>query len=374
MKISRVLMTLILLFSCLFSVSCATQDQVEPVVTQVSAHQLLTRKLVEVKVYSPGLEGNLLGDPAKQQVVIYLPPSYETSPSRHYPVLYLLHGSAGQIGDWTDGAFQEMMILTTMDDLISAGAIGEMIVIMPNGRNVYLGSFYLNSTVTGNWEDFITRDLVSYIDSNFRTIPQAASRGIAGHSMGGYGAIVLGLKHPDIFSAVYGLSPCCLAMEADLGPDNPAWLRTLSLETKDQLRQAEQQQDFYVVAFTALAAAFSPNPGNSPFFVDYPFKEQNGRLQRNEPAFAKWQENFPINMVSKYRSNLLKLQGIYFDYGVQEQFSNIPIAAPAFSQLLAKHGISHIFEVYQGDHRNRIRKRMETRVLPFFSRTLKFEP
>ena len=178
--------------------------------------------LVETKVASTALKGNLLGDPAESEVAIYLPPSYALSPERRYPTLYLLHGYITGIEVFGARAdtrgFQGMQLAATMDDSIRRGAAREMIVVAPNGRNAYFGSFYTNSPVTGSWEDFIVQELVPWIDAKYRTIPRAEGRGIAGHSMGGYGAIMLAIKHPEVFSALYALSPCCVGLEADSRP------------------------------------------------------------------------------------------------------------------------------------------------------------
>lgn len=334
---------------------------------QVSG-QTTSGKLIDAKVRSRALENNLLGDPADQQVAVYLPPGYQASPpSRRFPVIYFLHGYSGENQVLERGRqFQDLM-----NKLIASGTVREMIVVVPNGRNAYYGSFYTNSSVGGNWEDFISRDLVSYIDANYRTIPQAASRGITGHSMGGYGSIVIGMKHPDIFGAVYSLSACCTAMLADLGPSNTAWRQALNFKSKDDFR-ADSFNNVYAIALTAMAAAFSPNP-KQPLFADFPLRLENNILVPNGDAYTKFQSKMPVNMVTEYTANLLKLQGIYIDYGVQEEFSHIPAGSLALSRELSEHGIPHTFEIYQGDHNRRIPERLETRVLPFFSRILKFD-
>lgn len=325
-------------------------------------------KLIDAKVHSRALENNLLGDSADQQVAIYLPPSYEASPSRHFPVVYYLHGYSGENQVMERGKqFQDLT-----NRLIAAGVVREMIIVVPNGRNAYYGGFYTNSSVGGNWEDFISRDLVSYIDGKYRTIPQAASRGITGHSMGGYGSIVMGMKHADVFGAVYSLSACCTAMLADLGPSNMAWREALKFKSKNDFR-TDSFNNVYAIALTAMAAAFSPNPKQSPLFVDFPFRLEKNMLVPNGEAYVRFQAKLPVNMVPEYTSNLLKLQGLYLDYGVQEEFSHIPAGSLALSRELSEHGIPHTFEVYQGDHNQRIPERLETRVLPFFSRVLKFE-
>src|SRR5258705_5244937 len=240
-------------------------------------------RLVEVKVSAPALKGNLLGDPVEHSVAIYLPPSYDTSPAKRFPTLYLRHGFLGNNRAWTTGGYQGMSLRPLMDEMIKGGKIREMIVVVPNGWNTYKGAFYANSTVTGNWEDYIYRDLVQNIDGNYRTIAHPESRGIAGQSMGGYGAVMLAMKHPGVFSAVYALSPCCLGMEGDLTSENPACLKTLRLTSKEQLKaKPETLDEFYPIVFVAISAAFSPNPERGPFYVDFPSQEREGRLEKNE--------------------------------------------------------------------------------------------
>jgi S-formylglutathione hydrolase FrmB len=333
-------------------------------------------RLVEVRLSSPALKGNLLGDPAEQSVAVYLPPSYHTSPSKRFPALYLLHGFTGHINAWTKNGYQGMSLRPLMDGMIKGGKIREMIVVVPNGGNAYGGGFYTNSNVAGNWEDYIYRDLVGYIDANYRTLARTESRGIAGHSMGGYGAVVLGMKHPDIFSTVYALSPCCLGLEADLGEENPAWLKAVRLTAREQLKREPQSlEEFFAVAFVALSAAFSPDPGRAPLYVDFPYRERDGRLEKNDPAHARWRSKMPLYMVDESKQNLLKLRGIFLDYGQKEEFSHIRVTTALFSKALAERGVPHVFEVYEGgDHSSRIRERVETRLLRFFSERLDFSP
>src|SRR6185503_17496757 len=272
-------------------------------------------RLIELKVPAPSLKGNLLGDPAEQSIAVYLPPGYDTSSTARYPTLYLLHGYTATNGAWLNG-YQGMKLQVLMDDMIKSGKVGEMIVVAPNGWNAYKGGFYTNSTVAGGWEDYIYRDVVQYVDSHYRTFARAESRGIAGHSMGGYGALTLAMKHPDVFGAVYALSPCCLGIEGDFSAENPAWLPTLRLTSKEQLDKPPKSfGEFYQMAFVALAAALSPNPSHTPLLVDLPYRERNGQVEKNEPVYEQWRSKMPVYMVEDNKSNLLKLRGIFFDYG-----------------------------------------------------------
>jgi S-formylglutathione hydrolase len=331
-------------------------------------------RVLELTIPAPSLKGNLLNDPVQQPIVVYLPPSYDTTTSKRFATLYLLHGFTADQKAWTGGGYQGLSLGPFMDEMIKSGRSRELIVVAPNGKNTYGGAFYMNSAVNGNWEDYILRDVIGYVDANYRTLARAESRGVAGHSMGGFGAITLGMKHPEVFSAVYALSPCCLAFEGEFGPENPAWPATFKLTSMDQLAAPPKSfADFFVRAIVALSSAFSPNPNRPPFYVDFPFQERDGKLEKNDAIYAKWVANFPVNMVEANKQNLRKLRGIYFDVGEKEQFPHIPIGVRQLSKALGERNIPHSFEVYaDGDHGSLIRQRMETRVLEFFSERLDF--
>jgi enterochelin esterase-like enzyme len=152
-----------------------------------------------VKIGAPSLADNLVDEPAERMISVYLPPSYGSSGNR-YPVIYFLPG-------YGDNSMMGFHLPSDMDAALENGEVKEMIVVVADGDSKMGGSFYVNSPVTGNWEDFIAEDVVGYVDSHFRTLPQAESRGIAGHSMGGFGALNIAMHRPDVFSAVYSLSP-----------------------------------------------------------------------------------------------------------------------------------------------------------------------
>ena len=323
----------------------------------------------ETTLDCPSLEGNLVGDPTRRPVSIYLPPSYADRPTRRYPAVYLLHGYQGSHKQWMAGG-KEWNIRDVMDQLIRDGKVREMILVMPDANNRYGGSFYTNSVATGNWEDYISQDLVVFVDAKYRTLPAAASRGIAGHSMGGYGALKLAMKHPDRFGAAYGLSSACLGWGDDLSVTSPAWAATLSFKGFDDLKPDEKL--YLSQAYLALAAAWSPNPANRPFFANLPVSRAGDGLRRVEAVEARWSANMPVAMVDQYRTHLKRLRGISFDVGKRDQFTHIPPTNRAFSEALKRNGIEHTFEEYDGDHNNKAPIRIETKLLPFFSRVLEF--
>jgi enterochelin esterase-like enzyme len=326
--------------------------------------------IAEDAVPSPALKGNLVGDSARRPVQVYLPPSYPGRGSGRYPVIYLLHGFQGSSGQWMAGG-PEWNIRDAMDRLIAAGKVREMILVMPDARNKYGGSFYTNSPTTGNWEDFLADDLVAHIDRSYRTIPHASSRGIAGHSMGGYGALRLAMKHPDTFGAVYGLSAACLGWGGDLTTESPAWDETLAFRDFTDLGSRDGK-GYLARAFLALAAAWSPDPAKPPLFVDLPVAGVGRDRKRREDACARWSANMPVAMADQYRSNLARLRGIAFDVGSRDEFPHIPVANREFALALRRNSVAHTFEEYDGDHNSRAAERIESKLLPFFTRALAF--
>jgi len=323
------------------------------------------------------LRSNLLGDPAGIRVAVYLPPGYGSPPDRRYATLYLLHGWLGSIDEFgvSEGkpGFQGMQLASTMDEAAARGTMQDTIVVVPEGRNRYFGSFYVNSVVTGGWEDAIVRELVPWIDARYRTVPSAGARGIAGFSMGGYGALMLAMNNPDVFGSVYALSPCCLGMVADLGPDNPWWANAGRLRSPDEMKpDPASSEESFPIFVTSLAAALSPNPQRPGLYVDLPFEAVNGQLGRSEPAWSAWRSRMPLYLVGRYQDKLRRLRGIALDVGAEDEYAQIAAGTRLLSQELASLGIPHAFEIYAGGtHRSMIRERIETRLLPFFDRSLR---
>jgi len=321
----------------------------------------------EVTIHAKSLEGNLLGEPADQKIAVYLPPSYDTSTKR-YPVVYLLHGIADTYAVWTD----TWKIPAMLDTLMKSGAAREMIVVMPNGITKALGSFYANSPVAGRWEDYISAELVSYVDKNFRTLARPESRGVVGHSMGGFGAIRMGMHHPDVYQAVYAMSPCCLDFAEDIGWGNPAWARVLAFKSLDDANKALQQGEFYPMAIIAFSQVITPNP-SKPLLADFPIRSSHGELLPSDPTYTIWRDFFPVAEAESRRENLRKLKAFALDYGTSDQFAHIPVATRRLADRLQELRVPFTLSVYDGDHREHVVERLRGIVFPFFSANLKFE-
>jgi len=311
----------------------------------------------QIKVHGASLEGNLEGDSPDRDVTVYLPPSYSTDKSRRYPVVYLLHGYGGRV-DTFNGRLATLPDSADRD--IASGSIKEMIVVLPDAYTLHKGSMYSNSITTGYWEDYIAHDLVDYIDAHYRTMARRVSRGIAGHSMGGYGTVRIAMRHPDVFSAFYAMSPCCMSARGVPSAEVAKKLEAV-LQGGDPAKL-----DFGSRATLASAAAWSPNPQAPPYYLDLPTKD--GVPQ---PAvLARWAANAPLAMVDQYIANLRAYTAIALDVGDQDGLKR---DTEEFHRILDSYHIANTFELYPGDHVSAVADRMQNHVLPFFGRHLSFE-
>jgi S-formylglutathione hydrolase FrmB len=328
-----------------------------------------------IKIPAPSLKDNLLGEPDEQFLQIYLPPSYEKSKLR-YPVVYFLPGFGTDSQGRTD-----YFSAQTLASAMAGGGGKEMIIVVPNGANRLHGSFYVNSPVTGNWEDYVISDVIGYIDSHYRTLPDAGGRAIAGHSMGGFGALNLAMRHPGLFSAVYMLSPGVFdrnGLDDWLMFDNPkkvqafiSGLKSLKALPKEQALQKMTTFEGVPGYTMAYGAAFAPNPGAGPPFFDFPFEEKNGQVEQNAEVWARWDSGFGgwRQKVKQYQADLAHLNGIVIDYGT-EDIEFIPRGSRFLSKLLNEAGISHQIFSFVGGHTDHIHERLLEVMLPFFSKSL----
>jgi len=319
-----------------------------------------------IKVHGKSLEGNLDGDSPDRDVSIYLPPSYMTEKNRRYPVVYMLHGFTDDDARWFGMVKHWINFPEVINKALADGKTREMIVVMPNAFTRFKGSMYSNSVTVGDWETFVTKELVAHIDSHYRTLGSAASRGLAGHSMGGYGTMRLGMKSPDVFSSIYALSPCCMEPRR-AGPTTPAMVETMKKVEALKTDEEVKSQPFATLAMLASAAAWSPNPKNPPFFIDLPFRG-------GEPVpdvLARQSANATLVMIHQYIPNLKRLKAIGMDAGTKDV--SISATTKELDKILTDYGVAHFYESYDGDHLNRIAERLQTKTLPFFSDNLSFE-
>lgn len=309
-------------------------------------------QLEQIKVAGPSLEGNLAGDPAERDVFVYLPPGYAQSGDKRYPVIYFLHGYGATAAIYSNGVLK----LPGSADAAMVSGTQEAIVVLPDASSIYGGSMYSNSPTIGDWETFIAQDLVTYIDANYRTLPARESRGLSGHSMGGYGTLRIGMKHPEVFGALYAMSSCCLLNQA---PGQEAVATQQQRMAEGPIAGARG----FANAMQAQAAAWAPNPDNAPYFFDFPWVD--GELQ--PLVAAKWTANSPLVFVDQYVPALQQYKAIMLDVGDKD---GLEATNTQLDAALTRLGITHGYEIYDGDHGNRIGERFVSELLPFFAQHL----
>ncbi len=315
-------------------------------------------KVERATLHGKALEGNLEGDAPDREVTVYLPPSYQTDPARRFPVIYLLHGYGGRETTFTErlASLQE-----SADRLATNPAFSELIVVTPSAYTLHKGSMYSNSVTTGDWERFIAEDLVAYMDSHYRTLADRKSRGLAGHSMGGYGALRIGMKRPDVFMSLYSMSACCLTPNRDPRPE--AMAASEAIKTREQAEASAAAPGFGPSTSLASAAAWSPNPNNPPLFLDLPVKDGKVRPE----IVAKWVANAPVEMVPQHVPALMRYYAVAIDIGTKDSLIG---SNRQLHDALTRLRVPHYYEEYDGDHTNRIKERVERNLLPFFAKNL----
>ena len=307
-----------------------------------------------VKIHGTALEGNLEGNAVDRDAIVFLPPSYAKEKSRRYPVVYALHGYSIGAEQWAP----EIHVPQTLEGAFAQDA-QEVIVVLPDSKTVHNGSMYSSSVTTGDFERYVSEDVVAWTDAHYRTIPRRSSRGLVGHSMGGYGATRIAMKHPDVFGSVYIMSPCCLSPRAAGSPGG---------DVEKSLEAVRMPADsaglpFFARAQLASAAAWSPDPKNPPLYLQLPTR--GGEPQAD--VLAKWAANAPLAFLDQYVGNLRRYRAIAIDVGDQDR---LRADAQKLHEALDRYGIANAFEIYAGTHTSKVADRFQNHVMPFFSRSL----
>lgn len=334
-------------------------------------------KLVEVP--SPSLKSAFIDAKETQKVGIYLPPSYNKS-TKEYPVVYNLTGFTAHPGEYPPTVW--------IDSIMRNGLVEEMIYVEISGYNLFQGTMYANSTITGNWEDFVTKDVIHFIDNNYRTIPTREARGISGHSMGGGGCFNISLKHSDKFAVAYPMSPA-LAMNdslVDLMFDQDtlfSYLDKLSLnlinvnssDFQKVLTQLIDTSNIDLLWLLGYAYAFAEDL-EKPLLFDLPYYiDENGEKIKKEEVYSKWQNGFGNleTKIIKHKNDLLNYRIYAIDCGYSDEIEFLKQGTRHAIDLFEANNIPISTHWYDGDHVNRVAEQMANRMMPLMSMYLQKE-
>lgn len=302
-----------------------------------------------IKVHGPSLEGNLEGNSPDRDVLVFLPPSYDRDQGKRYPVVYFLHGySVGAEAYDALANFQE-----AVDQAAAAG--NEVIVVVPDANTKFKGAMYGASVTTGDFERFTAVDLVKHIDASYRTLARRESRGLSGHSMGGLGTLKIAMKYPGVFSSIYAMAPCCVAPTSFTAEQ----LQAAQAVTDEQVASAGG----FALATPATLSAWAPDPQNPPHYFASGIKD--GAV--DPLVIARLQANAPLVMLPQYLPALRSLKAIAINVGDKDFLLRDDTL---MHEELNRFGIAHDWEIFDGDHGNRVNARIRSDLLPFFGRHL----
>jgi glucans biosynthesis protein C len=346
-------------------------------------------KLLARDFPAPSLAGNRLGVPTRQRLAIYLPPSYRVG-DRHYPVLYYLPNFRNFLWQYTGGDYQKFRLRAAMDEVIAEGANREMIVVIPNATHGLGGGFYRNSPLLGNWEDYVTRDVVGYLDSHYRTIPEARGRGLAGNGAGGAGALEIALKHPDLFGCVGVLSPSVFgpAGARDLGLPNErlslAWRAQLQewqgLSEPDRHRRvrdflrplvfSSSRHRFFDGLRIVYAAAMTPDLAQPYPHIAFPSPAAD--LSANASLLAAYDNGWGgwPGKITRYLAQDRRLRRVILEYAKDDENTWIPPGTEALARALREQGVACQLLRGEGRHESRLGSRLKGVMLPAMAKAL----
>ena len=321
--------------------------------------------IVHTRLESPHLAGNLLEDPSERDVFVYLPPGYDTT-MRRYPTAYFLHANGQTAADLVNPPTDEIRWKPPIEDVLDPvfGRMGArpMIVVIPDGASRWGCGQWLDSPVTGNFEQYLLHDVIPMVDATYRTIPKAASRGVFGFSSGGFGAWNLGSRNPEVFGALAMLSGDSFL---DLTHKfiiykylDSIWPKAPNGPIKGNV-WSELVYDY--------SATYSPNPDNPPFYVDLPVIFPSGELRQD--VWDRWLSFDPVINVRDRLENLRKLTGILLDVGTQDDYS-LQWGHRLLSHRLREAGIEHKVTENPGNHGGRANERYQL-ALKWLSRILR---
>jgi S-formylglutathione hydrolase FrmB len=298
------------------------------------------------------LRGNLPGDPHVRDLYLYLPPGYDASAAR-YPVIWCLSGFTGRGRMLLNDGTWEPGLGDRMDALLASGRAKPAILAMPDCFTHLGGSQYVNSPALGRYEDYLVEELVPLVDSRFRTRADAGHRGVTGKSSGGFGAISLGMKHPDVFSAVAchsGDMAFDLCYGVDFGPALRGLRNAGGVEpwlTRFRGSRRKRGSDTHVLNIVAMSASYSPNVGAPPAYCDLPFDLETGALDAN--VWKRWLEFDPVRLADRYAENLRRLRLLFIDCGTEDEFY-LDLGARQLSDRLRRLGVPHEHQEFEDGH------------------------
>jgi hypothetical protein len=306
-----------------------------------------------LEIDSAALRGNPLGDPSTRPIWVYTPPGYDDEPARRYPCVYVIQGFTGQVDMWWNREALRRNYPEELDGVFAEGEAPPAIVVLVDCWTSVGGSQFLNSPGTGRYLDYLCDEVVAFVDERFRTDARRERRGIQGKSSGGYGAMVMPMLRPDVFSALASHAGDAL-FEACYLPDFPDVVRALRDEYDGSYESfwadfrsrvaMTKESDGKLFEMYGYAAAYSAQEDGT---VVMPFEIETGKLR--EDVWARWLDRDPVRMVPRHADELRSMRGIWLDAGRRDEW-HLDNGAVAVSRELDRIGVAHTLELFDAGH------------------------
>lgn len=312
----------------------------------------------ELTIESEALRGNPLGDPTARPLFVWTPPGYDSRPERRHPSIYLLHAMTAQARGWFNVSPFSIGLPERLD------ALGlDALVVAVDGFTALGGAQWIDSPAIGSYGSYLCDEVVAFVDARFRTLPEAAHRGVAGTSSGGFGAMVWCMLRPDLFGGLAthaGDALFDVTLASEFAPAAQA-LRNLYDGSYDRFwadfRSGrpvfDNRTDPLLQNVYATAAAFSPGADGA---VELPFRLDTGELRPE--VFSRWLARDPVRLAAVHDEALRGLRGIWIDGGRADEY-HLDLGAIALRDAVASAGVAadvlH-FELFDGGHRGLSRR------------------
>jgi S-formylglutathione hydrolase FrmB len=305
---------------------------------------------------SEALTGNPLGDPHRRPLLVYTPPGYDAEPERRYPAIYVLQGLTGQVDMWRNRKFGQPTTLEALDAWFAREGAPPAIVVFVDAWTSIGGSQFVDSPATGRYHTYLCDEIVPFVDSRYRTAPDAAHRGVAGKSSGGYGAMITPLLRPDLFGGLATHAGDAL-FEVCYAPDFREAARALrdahggsydAFWTDLRSRPGRSKPtDGVLLNVWCMAACYSADADGT---VRLPYEPVTGREVTE--VWQRWLAWDPVRLAGERAEAVRALRAVWIDAGRSDDFY-LDLGAEAFRAELERAGVAPEvvrFELFDGTH------------------------
>jgi len=304
------------------------------------------------------LRGNPLGDPTTRELVVYVPPGVD--PEQRLPIVLCLSGFTGagfmmlNRSAWAPSLPERFEALLSKRSAQASAeeTVQPMLLVMPDCFTRYGGSQFVDSDATGRYETYLLAEVLPFVRRSYPTIEGPPGVGVMGKSSGGFGAIRLGMLHPDVFSAIACHSGD-MYFEYGYLPDFPKTARTLDqrgglerfLAWFDGMPR-KTNEAMTALNIVAMASCYSP-AANAPLRFELPFDPKTGRIR--EEVWARWLTFDPVRMIDQHADALRRARLVFLDCGLRDEF-HLQWGARILAARLRELGIEHLHEEFDDGH------------------------